>query len=447
MADVIVGAGANLGDRLATLRRAVRSLRALAPAFRVARVSPVYESDALVPEGAPDDWRLPYLNLAVRGDWTGGAEELVRALKGIEAALGRPARARWAPREIDLDLLAFDGVRLDAPGLTLPHPDLAARPFALLPLVDVAPRWSWPPEADGRPGRTAGELVRPWLVSPEHVPFRTRRTALVLTELVGVVNLTPDSFSDGGRLAGPRAAIDHALALAEAGASVLDLGAESTRPGASPVTPDEEWRRLGPVLEALAARPHGPVLSVDTRHAATAERAVAAGARWVNDVTGAADPALVRSVVRGGADLVLMHSLTVPPRRDRVLPPDADPVATLLEWGAGRLAWLAGQGLPPERVVFDPGIGFGKTPDQTAALLRRAGRLGDLGVRVLVGHSRKSFLAGWYPEGHPAATDPVARDFESALLAGQLAGRGVDYVRVHEVDLARRALAATALTG
>lgn len=447
MPDAVIGLGTNLGDRLTHLRAAVRGLRAMAPALRVRAVSPIYESDALVPPGAPDDWRLPYLNLAVRAEWDGTPQELIAALKALEAALGRQPRPRWAPREADLDLLAFGDLALAGDTLTLPHRDLAERPFALLPLVDVAAEWSFPPDAAVHAGQPARELARRWRGAPEHVPFRTRRTALSLTEIVGVVNLTPDSFSDGGRFPDPDAAVEHALALVEAGATVLDLGAESTRPGAAALASGEEWGRLEPVLSRLTARGTAAILSVDTRHTATARRALAAGARWINDVAGGTDPHLVDAVAASDAHFVVMHSLTVPPVADRVIPLDRDPVDWLIDWGRERREALALRGIPAPRLILDPGIGFGKTPGQSTAILRDAGRLTGLGTRILVGHSRKSFLRSWYPAGHEAVANPLARDFESGLLAGHLARAGIDYVRVHHAELARRAIAAAALIG
>ena len=443
MPQAVIGVGTNLGDRLASLRRAVRRLRAAAPALRIGAVSPIYESDAMVPDGAPPDWARPYLNLVLLAAWTGPPEALLARLKSLEVDLGRKPAERWAPREIDLDLLAFGRVARSAEGLTVPQAGLAERPFAVLPMADVAPWWTFPASSP-LAGETAATLASRWGGSPEQVPFRTRRTGYSLTELVGIVNVTPDSFSDGGRWTDPDLAIRQARRLVAEGATVIDVGAESTRPGATPVAPDEEWRRLGPVLAALSAEP-GVIVSVDTRHAPTAARALEAGARWINDVTGLADPVLADLVGRAGADAVVMHSVTVPPERGRVLPTDHNPVDWLLGWGRRTLARLAAAGLPPERVVLDPGLGFGKTADQSLAILRHADRLHELGVRVLVGPSRKSFLTTLMAPDHPAAADPAARDFESAWLAGHLASRGIDLVRVHDVALAARARRAAAL--
>ncbi len=449
MPEVIIGVGTNLGDRLAHLRRGVRGLRGRAPEFRVRSISPVYESDALVPEGAPEAWRRPYLNLAVRAEWDDGPEVLLRSLKSLETMLGRGPRARWEPREVDLDLLAFGDLVVVTSELTLPHPGLANRPFALLPFADVAPTWRFPPGASDLAGQTAQEAASRWRGPPDRVPFNARRTPLSLTEIVAVLNLTPDSFSDAGRYLDPVRAAEHALAMVDAGATVVDLGAESTRPGAAtvPLDPEEEWRRLEPVLSRLVAGPRAgggsrALLSVDTRHPETAERAIAAGANWINDVTSLRDPAMLDVVVPRAVDLVLMHSVTVPPAPDQTIPTDGDPVKFLLGWGAGRLAELAAHGVERARLILDPGIGFGKTPDQSVEILRRADALATLSARVLVGHSRKSFLAGWFPPDHPAAQNPAARDFESALIAGHLAGLAVDYVRVHDVEHASRALRA-----
>jgi dihydropteroate synthase len=236
------------------------------------------------------------------------------------------------------------------------------------------------------------------------------------------------------------------MELAASGATVLDLGAESTRPGAASIPPDLEWARLAPVLGRLASAGSArPKLGVDTRHPETARRALDAGADWINDVTGFADGAM-REAVRGSrATVVAMHSLGIPPTRAVTLPPDADPVALVRRWAAERIASLESVGIGRERIIVDPGLGFGKTADQSLRLLRRAASLGTLGVGVLVGHSRKSFLSGWFSPAEPGATEPSARDPETAALSGILAAKGVDYVRVHDVAGSARALRAWAL--
>jgi dihydropteroate synthase len=186
---------------------------------------------------------------------------------------------------------------------------------------------------------------------------------------------------------------------------------------------------------------------VDTRHPATARRAIDAGARWINDVGGFADPGMRDAVRDGDVDLVAMHSLTLPVDRAVTVPLDADPVELVADWAVRRLAELEAQGFDRRRIVLDPGIGFGKTPDQNLALLREPESLGSLGVRILVGHSRKSFLGPWFGFREAGAADPVARDQETALLSALLSARSVDYLRVHDVAASARALRAWSLAG
>ncbi|MEZ4586694.1 MAG: dihydropteroate synthase [Gemmatimonadales bacterium] len=424
--SILLGLGSSLGDRAATLRRTLRTLAADGPG-ELLGWSRVYESEALLPEGAPESWDRPYLNLAALIATTAEPVEVLRACKKLELALGRAPAERWAPRAIDIDLLADQAVVRADGELRLPHPGLATRPFALLPAADLAPSWVLE-TPDGN--ATLADLASPWRI-PGTAPFDTRPVAVPTTDLVGVLNLTPDSFSDGGKWHGA-GAVAHAVELVRSGASAIDLGAESTRPGASTVSADEEWARLGPVLAALRQRwprGEGVVLSVDTRHPTTAERVLAAGADWLNDVTGFADDRMVAVAAGSGCDLVAMHSLEVPPGR-LTLDPGRDPIGQLLDWGEATLRRLEAAGIARRRIVFDPGIGFGKTPEQTRVLLERAHELRTLGVRVLIGHSRKSVLAKWLPERGAVAAD---RDPETHAVSQQLASRSVDYLRVHDV--------------
>jgi dihydropteroate synthase len=243
--------------------------------------------------------------------------------------------------------------------------------------------------------------------------------------IMGVLNVTPDSFSDGGRFVEPREAIAHGRRLAEEGASLVDVGGESTRPGAEGVTAGEELRRIEPVLEGLA----GIALSIDTSKAVVARRALELGAELVNDVTALrADPELAGVVAGHGAYLCLMHmqgeprSMQDAPRYDDVV---SDVVAFLEE----RLAFAAAEGIPEERVCLDPGIGFGKTPDQNLELIRRLDRIVALGRPVLVGFSRKSTLG-------KVLGDPEAREGTMpASLGAAVAAyeRGAWMLRVHDV--------------
>jgi dihydropteroate synthase len=262
--------------------------------------------------------------------------------------------------------------------------------------------------------------------------------------IVGVINATPDSFSDGGRLLAADgtlelgAACAAARALVAAGAHVIDVGGESTRPGASPVPAAEEIARTRPLLEALAKELAVP-LSIDTRSAAVAQAALEAGARVVNDVSGLGhDPALAAVAARAGATLILGHLRGEPATMQREVA-FGDALAEVGDELAAALARAEAAGVPRERLVADPGLGFGKRLPQNLELLANVGALrARLGVPVLVGPSRKSFLG-------ELTGDPVeARDLASAVACGIAVFAGADAVRVHDVAGARRAVAIAA---
>lgn len=262
--------------------------------------------------------------------------------------------------------------------------------------------------------------------------------------LMGIVNVTPDSFSDGGRFFDPQTAIAHGLALAADGASILDVGGESTRPGAGPVGEDEELRRVVPVVAGLAARlPAGTMISVDTAKAAVADAALAAGAAIINDVTaGRGDPEMFAVVRRRRAGLALMH-MQGEPRTMQRAPRYDDVVAEVGAFLAERGAAARAAGIAPGALAFDPGIGFGKTFGHNVALLRGLPALAATvgGNQPLVlGVSRKRFLAamaGREADGWPAAERDAA-SVEVGLAAWQ--SRGVQVLRVHNVRLHADAL-------
>jgi len=253
---------------------------------------------------------------------------------------------------------------------------------------------------------------------------------------MGVVNVTPDSFSDGGDNLDPAAAVATALRLFAEGAALVDVGGESTRPGAPPVSVDEELRRVVPVLEGLAGRP----VSIDTSKAEVAKHAFELGVALVNDVTALrADPALAGAIADAGAYVCLMH-MQGEPRTMQIDPRYDDVVGEVAGFLEERLAVAVAAGIPEEHVCLDPGIGFGKTPDQNLALVQGIGRICAIGRPVLVGLSRKSTLARVL--GDPAAR--VGSDAASVGAAVAAFDRGAAIFRAHEVKAHVEALAAAA---
>lgn len=257
--------------------------------------------------------------------------------------------------------------------------------------------------------------------------------------LMGIVNATPDSFSDGGRFLDPEAAVAQALRLAAEGADLVDLGGESTRPGAPPVPADEELRRVVPVIERLRARGFALPISVDTTKGAVARAALAAGADLVNDVSGLADPDLARVVAAARVPAVLMHTRGTPAEmQSRAV--YADVVAEVAAELRAVLDRAVAAGVDPASVILDPGVGFAKTAEHNVALLARVGELRALGRPLLVGPSRKSFIGKL--TGAPVE-DRVPGTL-AAVTACVLAG--VELLRVHDVAACRQAaLVAAAL--
>jgi dihydropteroate synthase len=255
---------------------------------------------------------------------------------------------------------------------------------------------------------------------------------------MGVVNVTPDSFSDGGRYFDAAAAIAHGRELAVAGAAILDVGGESTRPGAEPVNAAEEVRRVVPVVRSLAADGHA-IVSIDTTKAAVAAAAIDAGARAVNDVSGGlADPDILRVTADAGAAYIAMH-MRGTPRTMREHARYDDVVREVGDELRARVDAAIAAGIGADAILADPGIGFAKTPDQSVALLRALPVLAArVGVPLLVGTSRKSFLA---PVLGADAESRVARDDATLATTVWCFQQGAAVVRVHDVESSRRAVA------
>ena len=259
---------------------------------------------------------------------------------------------------------------------------------------------------------------------------------------MGIVNVTPDSFSDGGRHAGVGAAVAHGLRLAEQGAGWLDVGGESTRPGAEPVSVANEVARVVPVIEGLRARWSGPI-SIDTMKPEVARAAVAAGATMWNDVAALGfTPEAMAVAVELGCDVALMH-MKGEPRTMQAAPHYDDVVAEVTDWLAVRAGAAMAAGVARERIRLDPGIGFGKTTQHNLALTAHLDRLAALGFPILYGASRKRTIQSI----DPTATDPADRLGGSLALALEAARNGARIIRVHDVRETVQALAVQAPIG
>ncbi|MGH2537822.1 MAG: dihydropteroate synthase [Candidatus Promineifilaceae bacterium] len=430
--QLFLSLGANLGKRRDNLQSAIA---ALGPILAVETISPVYETVPWGPADQPD-----FLNACLRGRTLLPAAELIAACKRIERDLGRqPTGPRYGPRPIDIDLLGYGLLATNDADLTLPHPRLAQRAFVLAPLADIAPDW----QPAGQ-GPSVQELLAQ--VDAGGVRrldgFKLRRPARfawrVKTYVMGIVNLTPDSFSGDGLLSRENvqaAAVAQARQFEAAGADILDLGGESTRPGSQPVPAEVELARVLPALEAIRPEVVVPI-SIDTYRASVAEAALAAGANWINDVWALRmDVRMAAVAAEAGCPVVLMHNRSRPKDVEQEAKLGGRYVGTayddLLE-DIGRellehVETARQAGIRDDHIVLDPGIGFGKSVEQNLRLLDGLGRIKALGFPLLAGPSRKSFI------GYSLNLPPEERLEGTAAAVAIAIDRGADVVRVHDV--------------
>ena len=395
---VILSLGSNLGERFLQLEKALCRIAKLMDTS-LEKVSSAYETPAVLPPSAPQDWNLPYINIAALIRTQLGPIELLDALQVIEKSLGRMPAAHWAPRSIDIDIVLYGDKEITHKRLVIPHTHVLKREFVLTPCAEICPK-------SQIPGTNLNFLAAKRALTKQAPAW------------MQICNLSPDSFSGDGS---SRSHESHTANM-----NYLDLGAESTRPGAEPISADEEWRRLEiALLSQKTEKLVRPKLSVDTRNPSTAERALESGAEVINDVSGLINEGMIELLSSSTCDVVLMHSLTVPADPMVTMAPEQDPVEELINWFDNRLQTLERSGIDTGRILVDPGIGFGKSADQSLEIIRRVDELKILDCRILIGHSRKSYL-------QPMTTlPPSSRDIETLAVSQHLAGLGVDVLRVH----------------
>ena len=318
--------------------------------------------------------------------------------------MGRQPTERWSPRIVDIDIISFGNQKVTQPNLKIPHPDALKRNFVLSPLCEICP------------GMT---------IEGKTVLEHKRALTSQLSSWMQIVNVTPDSFSGDGLLQN-----DSQFAISPSNLpNFLDIGAESTRPAAKTLTTIEEWERIEKTLLSLDTNSwFRPKVSIDTRNALTAARALDLGIDMINDVSGLTDPEMIEVLKSGDLDIVVMHNLGIPADPSKTIPVEENPVLVVKRFLSEKIELLDRNGVNRDRILIDPGIGFGKTADQSWYLLQHIDELKSLGVRILVGHSRKSFLK--------EITDapPKERDIHTIAISQQLEKKGIDIIRVHNVN-------------
>lgn len=421
---VIVGLGSNLSP-LKNLRSALGHLKSIA-SFRQLKVSAIYESDAQVLPNAPVEWSKKYLNAAVLIE-VNNFEPLhfLKELKLIEKKMGREQSERWAPREIDLDILYVDQFKFNSEHLTIPHKNLHERPFALLPALEVFPTL---------------QIEKPiwaneWFSSER--PFRTQKSKdHFWTQFVGILNLTTDSFSDGGQYLKEDQFKNQVEKLVRDGAEILDLGAESTRPGATEVSDEVEFERLNMASGWLKEMNLNVQVSLDCRKANVLKKLIGKfQIDFVNDVTGFNEPSMLQILKDTTAKAIVMHSLTIPPDQKNTLHKEKNPCDQLMKWWNEKINFFQMNDVSVDRLIFDPGIGFGKTPEQNFYILNHLEELIDIAVPTYLAFSRKSFLKQSVSSG-----ENQFKDLATAQQLGKINPLHYQYLRTHDIESQKIAL-------
>ncbi len=399
---VYISIGSNVGNKLQNLRNAVKEIEK--ECLRNIKLSIVLETEAILKKDSPNEWNNPFLNMIISGDTDLSPKDLLMKLKDIESKLGRKKDPqRWAPRIIDLDILLYKDYEINTEDLIIPHPELKNRAFFqhLLALMGLNQFKSI---------NNLNSFKKSFVLNPE---------------LVGIVNITDDSFSDGGKFYSPENAIKQVLSLVSDGASVIDIGAQSTRPGAVMKSAENEINALRPVLDGIKYL--DLEISIDTFREEVVEWLLKNyKISWINDVKCSFNDKTLNLIRENNCKICVMHSLTVPADPKHTIPQHLDPIDVILEWGTKTIYTLRKIGFTNEKIVVDPGIGFGKIAYQNIKILQRVSELKSLGVMLMIGHSRKGYINAF--TNHLASE----RDIETVAVSNIIEGH-VDYLRVHDV--------------
>ncbi|KAL3677957.1 hypothetical protein R1sor_020913 [Riccia sorocarpa] len=452
--EVVIAIGGNVGDRVGNINKALEILRT--SAIRVTGHASLYESAPAYVTDQP-----PFLNSAVKASTRLDPQTLLKQLKTIEFQLGRTqGGVRYGPRPIDLDILYYGSLTLETDALQIPHPRIAERPFVLAPLVDLLSPQALevnPGDWTKHPSIESGEVQSAWndrFGGETCVGKEGLKRVLPLgkslwdwsgrTYVMGVLNLTPDSFSDGGSYLRTESALEQVRKMVSEGADFIDLGAQSTRPGAKRLTTEEELDRLLPVLDAIAEAPglEGVCLSVDTFDARVAEEAVSRGVHVVNDVSGGTlDSNMLSTVAKLGVPYIIMHMRGEPQTMQNKLNTQYSNVCSeVADELAARFRSAELAGIPSWRMITDPGIGFAKTLRHNVELLRHLPTFREeLSWRnkaasngpMLLGPSRKGFLGKLC-----GLAEGKDRDFASAAAFTIGVAGGANIIRAHNVRAA-----------
>ncbi len=432
LTQVILGLGSNI-EPLFNLRCALSEIKKI-NSLKVLSLGSIYESEALLLDSSQKHYNKPFLNSAVLVEIEQfEAMDLLKQIKDIEKKLKRISAEKWAPRTIDIDILWTDGSPVHSDELTIPHKELTYRPFALLPALDVYPQLL-----------KIMKIEAPQWMGQDHLwPLNCRKSiSHTWPKIVAIMNLTNDSFSDGGLLMSENDFINKLNQHFYEGAEIFDFGAESTRPGAIAVDDTAELMILKKYLKIFfdwkSEQKSEIGLSIDSRKFEVHQDILSTyPVDYINDVSGFEDHRMLELLkIFNSSKAVCMHSITVPPQKDRIIDENLNAIDFLIDWWVKKIEFFNSYGIDGSRFIFDPGIGFGKSPHQNFEILNKVSEFSRLNHDIYIGHSRKSFLK--LVTDRPAAE----RDPETAKITAGLNQGYVQYLRVHNVLLNKKALLA-----
>lgn len=405
---VYLAIGTNLGDKKQNILIAIKKLQEYN--IQIIEISPLYETPALMLINSPSNWNIPYYNCIIKINTNIEPLQLLDICKKIEKEMGRNFSARWSPRPIDIDIIFYKNQHINTEKLIIPHKEFNNRNFVLDPLSFIYP-----------------EKVKNYYTN-QHQPI-----------FMGILNITPDSFSDGGKYNNENNFVNTFENWIENNVSIIDIGAESTKPNATLLTAEEELKRLQFVFKYTKSRKFDlikPMLSIDTYHPETAEQAILNGFDIVNDISGLCNQKMINLAKNNPqTKFIFMHNLGIPSDKTVVIPDNKNIIEEIDEWLENKINIFEKNNLKKEQLILDLGIGFGKTPSQNLQILQNIEHFHKYGFKILIGHSRKSFMKVFLN------VSTTERDIETLAISMKIANK-VDILRVHTPIEHKRALLA-----
>ncbi|AWD33519.1 Dihydropteroate synthase [Candidatus Fokinia solitaria] len=432
---VYVSLGSNIGCRISNIRKALDELKQLGLSD-IKHTCCIETSPILLPN-SPSEWKnTPYLNAVASFTTDITLTQLLKQFQKIEKKLGRTEKKlKWAPRIIDIDILLTTPHTVSStPFLTLPHPEILNRPFLIHLLAILEPTLVFS-DNFSHTTKTFVEIAHSINAVQN---LGNYRSFTIYPEIVGILNVTKDSFSDGGLYNTAEKAVSHFASLENAGASIIDIGAESTRPGAVKLSSEEEYTQLDITLSAISNASSSVKISIDSYNFDVIERILQKYSNtisYINLVQWHFQPHEIRALAQYKTKFIVMHSISVPPSYTAVLPVNTDVVQSIAKWSEFVVNSAVTNGIAASDLILDVGIGFGKTHYQNLELLRKLRNFRDAiaeDCAILIGHSRKSYINAI------SSQLPINRDLETAIISASIA-QYVDYLRVHNVTDTHRA--------